>query len=227
MIPGLSRAADDTHCCGSSATRGGLVDIASLPRAWLSILFSPRPHLGSLDVQFFSDLYSCCITILPLLTKQGLPRASLPSPFLHLFFKKEILLGSGTEIAPVPRFFWAVACFPGLLRSFGYVNRSLGRKTLQTCAHVAMVIHKWTVPSKAFFPQLPMLIDVGMGDKCLPAPDFSSTHLLVASPSLSLPPYLRSQALPGGNCGLWIRHWVGWGYCHLRFGSSVVVVLVV
>lgn len=104
-------------------------------------------------------------------------------------------------MAPIPSFL-SCAGFPGLLYLFGYVNRTLGRKALHTCAYVAEVTHKWTVPCEAgwiaFLPPLPV-----PGDKFLLPPDFS-THLLLASSTFSLSPHLSSQVLAGEDWGLQI-----------------------
>lgn len=153
MTSGFPVAAGDTHCCVSSVIRGSLVCASCLAHH----PFSP-PQLGSSDVWFFNSLY-CCTTILPLLTKQGCPRGftafSLPpSPWDSFGF-----LAQGCHLFLAS---WAVTHFLGLLYSFAYGNRNLGRKALQACAHVAMVTCKRTVPSEAFLPSLPMFMNVRM-----------------------------------------------------------------
>lgn len=46
-----------------------------------------------------------------------------------------------------------------------------------------------------------MLMNVAVQDKSQLLPNFSTTHLLVACPTLSLCPHLRSQVLAGEDWG--------------------------
>lgn len=98
----------------------------------------------------------------------------------------------------------AVGEFPGLLRSAGCVPRTLGRKLLQTCAHVTRVTCTWTVSyeasGRAFLSMLPMLLRVGRG---VSHDFFLISHLLVAPPTFSTSPTsdLKSQQKTRGASG--------------------------
>lgn len=144
MISRLPVAADDTHCCGSSVIRGSLVcalclahhPIQSAPSRQLRCVVLPQP-LFLVAQQF------CHVS-----QSKAAQGASLPSPFFPPRDSFRFLAqGCHPFLAS-----WAVARFSGLLHSFGYGNRNLGRKALQGCAHVAMVTCKSTVPQ---FPLKP------------------------------------------------------------------------